>query len=94
MSQVSNQHRTGQSCSLCHLRIVLFQLDHAPDCDLLTWSQKLTWNAVRRLSRVLLAQLLPVTRAHARTCSDCSRYNRRRGLNVPPTEASFRMFHD
>jgi hypothetical protein len=91
---VSNQNRTGQSCPLCHLRIVLFQLDHAPECPLLTWSQALTLTALRRLARVLLVQLLPVTRGHAPSCGDCGRYNRRRGLNVPPTEPPFRMFHE
>lgn len=91
---MSNQNRTGQSCPLCHLRIVLFQLDHAPECHLLTWSQGLALTALRRLARVLLAQLLPVTRSNAPSCGDCGRYNRRRGLNVPPTETFFRMFHD
>jgi hypothetical protein len=90
---MSNQNRTAQSCALCHLRIVLFQLDHAPESDLLTWSQELTMTALRRLARVLLVQLLPVSRGHAATCGDCGRYNRRRGLNDPPNEPPFRMFH-
>jgi hypothetical protein len=90
---MSNQNRTAESCALCHLRGVLFQLDHAPECHLLTWSQGLTLTALRRLARVLLVQVLPVTRAHGATCSDCGRYNRRHGQNVPPTEPPFRMFH-
>jgi hypothetical protein len=91
---VSNQHRTADSCSLCALRVVLFQLDHLRDCHLLTWSQGLALTAIRRLARVLLAQVLPITRANGPSCTECERYNRRRGLNVPPTQTPFRMFHD
>jgi hypothetical protein len=89
---MSNQNRTGQSCVLCHLRIVLFQIVHVPPCDNLTWSHQLALNHLQRLARWLLAQLLPVTRANAAECGECGRYNRRRGLNVSPTERPFRIF--
>lgn len=90
---MSNQHRTADSCSLCHLRTVLYQMAHVTGNEHLTWSQHLALRQLQRVARWLLAQLLPVTRHHGTLCTECARYNRRRGLNVPPTERPFAMFH-
>lgn len=85
---------TGSDANHRRTWSVTVRASTADNAKRVAWSQRLTLTALQRLGRVLLAQVLSVTRGNAPRCSECARYNRRRGLNVPPTEIPFRMFHD